>query len=106
MVIEKTVKYSEKEGKGEVSYQSVKKALGEMKIDLPITEQDVRKIQRPERVLDQNRSIGAPSKKNVKENITSLREKMRVSRDWLIFQKRKIKKAKDLVLKMEEECER
>ena len=106
MVIEKTVKYSEKEGKGEVSYQSVKKALSEMKIDLPITEQDVRKIQRPERVLDQNRSIGAPSKKNVKENITSLREKMRVSRDWLIFQKRKIKKAKDLVLKMEEECER
>ncbi len=106
MVIEKAVKYSEKEGKGEVSYQSVKKALGEMKIDLPITEQDVRKIQRPERVLDQNRSIGAPSKKNVKENITSLREKMRVSRDWLIFQKRKIKKAKDLVLKMEEEWER
>ena len=103
MVIEKAVKYSEKEGKGEVSYQSVKKALGEMKIDLPITEQDVRKIQRPERVLDQNRSIGAPSKKNVKENITSLREKMRVSRDWLIFQKRKIKKAKDFVLKMEEE---
>ncbi len=103
MVIERAVKYSEKEGKGEVSYQSLKKALGEMKIDLPITDQYVKEIQSPERILDRTLSIGTPSEKRVRENITSLREEVRGARDWFIYQKRKIKKAKDLVLKMEGE---
>ena len=76
MVVEKAVKYSEKEGKGKVSYQSLKKALAEMKINIPITEQDVEEMQRPERILAQTPSIGTPSEKRVKENIASLQKKV------------------------------
>jgi len=101
MVMEKAVKYSEREGKGRVSYQSLKKALGEMKINIQITEKDVEKIQRPETILTQFQSIGAPSEKRVRENISSLRERMKVHKDWLARKRRKIEKAKELVSEME-----
>jgi len=101
VVMEKTVKYSEREGKTEVSRQSLMRALKEMKIDLPITEKDVKKIQRPERILSQYLSIGAPSAKRVQENLTLLREKVKESRAWLTLRRRKIEKAKELMGRME-----
>src|SRR4030066_1412433 len=45
MVMEKAVKYSEREGKEKVSYQSLVKALAEMKIHIRITERDVEERQ-------------------------------------------------------------
>jgi argininosuccinate lyase len=101
MLMEKAVKYSEEEGKEKVSYQSLKKALSEMKIDLPITEQDVGEVQRPEKILSQNLPIGAPSEKRIMENISSLQERVKFSRDWLMQKRGGIEKAKKLVLKME-----
>ena len=103
MVMEKAVKYSEKDGEKEVSYRSIKRALGEREIDLPITEQDVKKIQKPEGVLSQIPSIGTPSKKRVRENIASLQERIKAHRDWAIFKRRAIEKAKGLVSKMEKQ---
>jgi argininosuccinate lyase len=103
MVMEKAVKYSEKDGEKEVSYRSIKRALGEREIDLPITEQDVKKIQKPEGVLSQIPSIGTPSKKRVRENIASLQERIKAHRDWVIFKRRAIEKAKGLVSKMEKQ---
>jgi argininosuccinate lyase len=105
MVMEKAVKYSEREGKGKVSYESLKKVLGEMKINIQITEKDVEKIQRPETILTQLQSIGAPSEKRVSENISSLREKTRVHKDWLVRKRRKIEKAKGLVSEVEKKLE-
>jgi argininosuccinate lyase len=99
-VMEKAVKYSEKEKKGEVSYQSLKKALGEMKVHIPFTEQDVKKIQRPERILSELHSIGTPSEKRVRENITSLRGKVKSNRDWLMLKRKGIEEAKALVSRM------
>jgi argininosuccinate lyase len=101
MVLEKAVKYSEKEGKEEVSYQSLKRALAEMKVNIPIKEKDVGKMQRPERILDQTPSIGTPSEKRMREHIASLRERVKTNRDWLILQKRKMDKARGLVAKVE-----
>jgi argininosuccinate lyase len=101
MVMEKAVKYSEREGKGKVSYQSLKKALGEMKINIQITEKDVEKIQRPETILTQFQSAGTPSEKRVRENISALRERMKVHKDWMVRKRRKIEKAKGLVSEME-----
>jgi len=98
--VEKAVKYSEKEMKGEVSYQSLKKALDEMKVRMPITEEFVRKIQRPERVLGELHSIGIPSEKRIRENIASLRGKVKSNRDWLMFKRKGIEKAKVLVARM------
>jgi argininosuccinate lyase len=103
MVVEKAVKYSDKEGKESVSYQSLKKALAEMKINIPIKEKDVEKMQRPERILDQTPSIGTPSERRVREHIASLRERIKINRDWLTRQKRKMDKARGLVAKMEKE---
>ncbi len=101
MVLEKAVKYSEKEGGGKVSYRSLKRALGEMRINIPITQEDVKKIQRPENILTQTSSIGTPSEKRMKENIASLREKVKTNRGWLIRKKRVIENKKALVLRME-----
>jgi argininosuccinate lyase len=101
MVVEKAVKYSEKEGKESVSYQSLKKALAEMKVNIPIQEKDVEKMQRPERILDQTSSIGTPSERRVREHIASLRERVKANKDWLVYQRRRMEKARGLVAKME-----
>ena len=101
MVMEKAVKYSEREGKGKVSYQSLKKALAEMKVNISIKEQDVEEMQRPEKILAQTSSIGTPSVKRVKENIASLQKRVKANRDWLALKRRRIEKAKDMLSKME-----
>ncbi|MBM4347780.1 MAG: argininosuccinate lyase [Deltaproteobacteria bacterium] len=103
VVMEKAVKYSEREGKEEISYQSLPRALKETKIDLPVTEQDLRKIQRPQRILSQNLSVGTPSVKRVQENLASLGKKVKKSRAWLNLQGKRIQKAKELVKKMEKQ---
>jgi argininosuccinate lyase len=103
MVMERAVKYSEKEGKGRVSYPSLKKALAEMKIHLPVTERDVERNQRPERILAQTSSVGTPSEKRIKENIVSLQKRVRANRDWLVHKRMGIGKAKALIFKMEKQ---
>jgi argininosuccinate lyase len=103
MVMEKAVKYSEKEGRGKVSYQSLKKALAEMKVNLLIKEQDMEKIQRPEKILAQALSIGTPSEKRVKENIASLEKRVQARRNWLVHKRKGIEKARALIFKMEKE---
>jgi hypothetical protein len=101
MVMERAVRYSEKEGGEKVSYRSLKRAFGEMRINIPITVEDVKEIQRPERILTQTSSIGMPSEKRMRENIASLREKVKTKRNWLTRKKRVIENSKALVLRME-----
>jgi len=103
MLMERAVKYSEKEGEGKVSYRSLKRAMDEMKIDLSISKQDVEKIQRPERILAETGSTGTPSEKRIRESITSLREKVKTNRDWLIQMGKMIEKSKGLISKMEKQ---
>jgi len=103
MVVEKAVKYSEKEGRGKVSYQSLMKALAESKVNIPIKEKDVEEMQRPEKILAQTLSIGTPSEKRVKENITSLQKRVKTKRDWLIHKRNGIEKAKALIFRMEKQ---
>jgi argininosuccinate lyase len=101
LVMEKAVKYSERDGKGEVSYPGLKRALQESKIGLRVTENDVKKIQRPERILAQLQSIGAPSEKRIREDVSSLQRKMKIDRKWLIQMRRKIDKSRELASRME-----
>ena len=101
MAMEKAVKYSEREGRGEVSFRGLARALKEMKIDLPITEQDIRKIQRPERILSKNLSTGSPSQKRMMENVLTLSKRTNQHKDWLMDKKRRIEKAKAFVMEME-----
>jgi argininosuccinate lyase len=103
MVMERAVKYSEKEGRGKVTYQSLKKALAEVKINIPVTEQDVERNQIPERILAQTPSVGTPSERRIKENIASLQKRVRVAKDWLLQRRMGIEKAKALVSKMEKQ---
>ena len=103
MVMEKAVKFSEKEGSRRVSYQSLKKALEEMEVALSVTEEDVKEIQRPERVLTQALSFGTPSEKRIKESIASLQGKVQVNRNWLIRKRRGIERAKALIFKTEKQ---
>jgi argininosuccinate lyase len=101
MAMEKAVKYSEREGKREVSFRGLERALKEMKIDLPIREEDIRKIQRPERILSKNLSTGSPSQKRMMENILTLSKRTNHHRGWLMNRKRGIEKAKAFVMEME-----
>lgn len=103
MVVEKAVKYSEKEGEDKVSYQGLKRALSEMAIVIPITRQEVDGIQEPERILTHLPSIGTPSEKRARKNLISLQEKVKTTRVWLMHKKRMIESAKALALKMEKE---
>jgi len=103
VIMEKAVKYSERFELEEVSYRDLMKALKEMEIDLPITEKDVKKIQRPERILSQKLAIGTPSAKRVQENLISLRGKVKKSRAWLIVHEKRIQKAKELIERMEKQ---
>jgi argininosuccinate lyase len=103
MIMERAVKYSEREGKGKISYRSLKKALNEMETHIEISEADAEKIQEPERILTEVRSIGAPSEKGTRENIASLLNRIKSGRGWLISMRKKIEKAKGLASKMEKE---
>jgi len=103
MVLERAVKYSEKERGKKVSYQSLKKALLGMKINVPIRKQDVERVQRPERILTQTSSIGTPSEKRMKGQIISLRERVKAHRNWLAYQRRRMDKTRRVVEKMEKE---
>jgi argininosuccinate lyase len=105
-VVEKAVKYSEEEGLEEVSHRSLKRALREMKIDTPISEKEVKRVQSPEGMLNRARSIGMPSEKRVQENIVSLHKRLTAKRDWLITRKRAIEKAKEILFKMERQLTR
>lgn len=103
MVVERAVKYSEQEKEGKVSYPSLIKALREMKIDISITKQEIEEIQRPERILTHTQSIGMPSEKRARENITGLQVKGKTHWDWLIQKRKGIEKAKGFVSKMEKQ---
>jgi hypothetical protein len=72
-----------------------------MKVDILMTKKDVENMQRPEGILAQARSIGAPSEKRVKENIASLQKRVKASRDWLALKRRGIEKAKVMLSQME-----
>ncbi len=103
MILERAVKYSEKEGKEEVSFRSLKKALTEMKVHLSVKEKDVERMQRPEKILTQILSVGAPSEKRIRENMKSLEQKVRTHKDWLLHQRKGIEKSKALMFKMEKQ---
>lgn len=101
IVMERAVKYSEGEGEEMVSFQSLKKALLEMKLNIFISEKEIKERQRPEEILSQTSSIGTPSARRVRENIGSLYKKIRKKRDWLEEKRKKIEEAKSLILRME-----
>jgi argininosuccinate lyase len=104
-VVEKAVKYSGEEGLEEVSYHSLKRALREMKIEMPLRERDVKNVQSPGAVLNQAQSIGMPSEKRVKDNIASLRKRLSEKRDGLITQRGEIEKSKAILSRMERQIE-
>ncbi len=103
MVMEKAVRYSEEEGKETVSRESLAKALREMKMNLPMEEQEIEAVQKPERILSQVRSFGMPSDRRMKENIASLRVRTKKHRVWLAGRKKGIEKARGRVSEMENE---
>ena len=103
MAMEKAVRYSEEEGRENVTYESLQKVLEEMKMDLPVREEDVENFRHPDRVLSHVRGFGMPSERRVKENILSLRKRIKNQRSWWTLRKKRIERAKTLVSKMEKE---
>ncbi len=96
MVMEKAVKYSEKEGEGKVSYPSLKKALSEMNVNLSVTAKKLNKIQSPEETLSE-------TEKRVKEHQVSLLKRAKDARGWLVQKRSEIEKAKASISKLEKD---
>jgi hypothetical protein len=63
----------------------------------------VEKVQQPEGILTQALSVGTPTEKGMRENITGLRSKVKIHRNWLVQKKRRIEQARGLVSKMEKQ---
>ena len=103
MLVEKAVKYSEREGLEEVSYRSLDKVLREMKVRVSISKDEIEKIQKPEAILFSPRSIGTPFLKRVEENMASLQKRIKAHKDWLTLKRRDIQKAAALVGRMEKQ---
>ncbi|OGP92541.1 MAG: argininosuccinate lyase [Deltaproteobacteria bacterium RBG_16_48_10] len=101
IVMEKAVKYSEAEGAKEVSFKSLKKAVQEMKIPVPITQQSVEKMQQPYEILARTRSVGTPLEKRVREHLASLRGRIKEDKHWCTRQRKSIEKGKSLAFRME-----
>lgn len=106
MVMEKAVKYSEGEGKENLSFESIRKALKEMGKTLPVKEQDIRTIQSPSWILSQPLGLGMPSKKRINEHLTSLQERIRKNRAWFIRKRRQITNAMVFLERAEREISR
>jgi argininosuccinate lyase len=103
-VVERAVKYSGKEGK--VSYRSLARALGEMKIKISMTKDVVERVQKPEVILAQARSLGTPSEKRIKEHASSLQGRMKAHKDWALGRRGEMERAERWALKMEKELMR
>ncbi len=102
-IVERAVKYSEREGEGRVSFRSLKKVLEEMKIHLPISEREIEEIQSSERVLFESMTVGTPSTKRVLETLRSLRERVRQGQAWVKRKRGRIEKAMKTMEKMEKQ---
>ena len=74
ILIEKAVKYSE--DKDFISYAGLKKALLEEKIDIAISEQNVKDWQDPVKILKTTSSIGGPGLKNVTKSISLILDEL------------------------------
>ncbi|MCX8119005.1 MAG: argininosuccinate lyase [Desulfobacterota bacterium] len=105
-VIEKAVRYAEEEGKEVVTDQALKRAIGEMKLNLPFRPKETMRIQMPEEALSRYVAIGTPSLRRVKENLRSLRKKVKQARSWIRQRRGKMEKAIETMERLEREIER
>jgi argininosuccinate lyase len=101
VLVERAVKYSEAEGLREISFSSLKRALEEMKLRVPLTEIPVQEAQQARHVLSRPLSVGTPAEKRVREHQKVLRDQIRQARAWCVGQRQKIKKAKEQISRME-----
>jgi len=105
-VVEKAVKYSERENQREVSYPSLQRALRETKIHIAVNEQEVTEKQRPEVIFNQEALVGNASTKGISENLAILRRNIRKHRAELTRIRGKIEDAKTSILRMERQLGR
>lgn len=106
MVMEKAIRYSEEEGKKVVSDQALKKALKEIQVDLTLGPEEIEQAQKPEEVVSRYLAIGTPSVRRVRENLRSLRRKVKQARDWIALKKREKEEALKEMEKLERQIER
>lgn len=87
-LIEKAVRYSEIEGQEKVTFSSLRKALKEKGISIPITREQVDRYQEPMEIINRKNALGGPSPDTVSYSIQTIREDLRKEKEWL-KQKRK-----------------
>jgi len=87
VVVERAVKYSEKEGSEKITFKALKHALKEMKVKIKIKERDVEECQVPERILRGRKVKGGPSPDELKSEIKQFQKALKLHREWL---KRKV----------------
>ncbi len=100
MVVERAVKYSELEKGERVSFSALKRSLEEMDIELKLNEKDVEEVQRPERIIKELKSVGAPSHDRTLEIILLFKGSIRNGKDLLKKRIKKVAEARRITVKM------
>ncbi|MBW1972725.1 MAG: argininosuccinate lyase [Deltaproteobacteria bacterium] len=103
ILMEKAVKFSEKEGKERITLKGLKAASAETGIILNITEKEIEEFQQPSRIVSLLKIIGGPSETSMREELASLSRRIRSHKRWYVERRKSLKSARDLILKKEEE---
>jgi len=83
VVVEKAVKYSEKEESEKITFIALKQALKEMKVKIKIKEDDVEQCQVPECILKERKTKGGPSPEGLKIEIEQFQKSLNLHKEWL-----------------------
>jgi len=100
MVVEKAVKYSEREGSEKITFKALTRAMGELKIKVKVKEGDFKECQVAEHVLKERKTKGGPSPEAVKGEIKIFQKGLKQHREWVKEKCAQVKKARAEVKKM------
>jgi hypothetical protein len=99
-VVEKAVKHSEREGSEKITFEALKRAMGELKIKVKVKEGDFKECQVAEHVLKERKTKGGPSPETVKGEIKIFQKGLKQHREWVKEKCAQVKKAQAEVKKM------
>jgi argininosuccinate lyase len=100
VVVEKAVKYSEREVNEKITFKALKQALKEMKIKVKIKERDVEECQVPERVLKERKTKGGPSPEVLKGEVAGFQKALKLHKEWLKLKVSQVERAQAEVRKI------
>jgi argininosuccinate lyase len=100
-VMERSVKYSEAEGKEHVSYTALKQAMKDEGVNLRVSEKSLALAGEPKWIVSRRKAIGGTSPQAIQRNIQTLNRTMQNLDRWLEQKSKQLSSAKTHLIQME-----